>query len=45
MFKETALNAEKFILYPESNGKQNEADDLGKLIWQENKGEIEEGGN
>ena len=37
MLEGTALNArlKKFMLYPESNSKQNECDDIEKLTWQE----------
>lgn len=37
MLQGTALNArlKNFMLYPESNSKQNECDDIEKLTWQE----------
>lgn len=37
MLEGTALNArlKKFMLYSESNSKQNECDDIEKLTWQE----------
>lgn len=41
MLKGTSLNAVlKSIYLSESNSKQNETDDLGKLIWQQNEGEM-----
>lgn len=47
MLKGSALNVRlrKFMLYPASNSKQNECNDLEKLTWQETEREVEEGKN